>query len=106
MVVQYGIVSAEYFMDRLKPYELQLITEALHLRYKDSWEQSRFICYMIAQVNSKKRLKATDIMKFPWEKQGVAAIEHEHREVTAEYVEMVRKAALEREKKLKEKGII
>lgn len=34
---------------------------------QDSWEQSRLVAYMIAQVNSRKRLKFDDIMKFPWE---------------------------------------
>ena len=39
-----------------------------YLSYKDSWEQSRLIAYMIAQTNSTKRLKLTDILKFQWEK--------------------------------------
>lgn len=38
-----------------------------YLAYKDSWEQSRLIAYMIAQTNSTKRLKLTDILKFHWE---------------------------------------
>lgn len=106
MVVQYGIVSAEYFMDKMKPYELQLITESLHLRYRDSWEQTRFVCYMTAQVNSKKRLRPKDIMVFPWEKESKTQQHHEPQRITQEYVESVRKAALEREKVLKEKGFI
>ncbi len=40
-----------------------------YLSYKDSWEQSRLIAYMIAQTNSTKRLKLTDILKFQWEKE-------------------------------------
>lgn len=38
-----------------------------YLAYKDSWEQSRLVAYMIAQTNSTKRLKLTDILKFHWE---------------------------------------
>lgn len=34
---------------------------------KTSWEQTRMICYMIAQVNSKKKLKPTDILSFTWD---------------------------------------
>lgn len=30
-------------------------------------ERMRMICWMTAQVNSKKRLKPEDIMKFTWE---------------------------------------
>lgn len=104
--MQYGIVSAEYFMDKMKPYELQLITESLHLRYRDSWEQTRYLCYMIAQVNSKKRLKPKDLMVFPWEKESKMQHTHQPQAITQDYVEMVKKMALEREKILKDKGFI
>ena len=40
-----------------------------YLSYKDSWEQSRLIAYMIAYTNSTKRLKLTEILKFQWEKE-------------------------------------
>lgn len=39
-----------------------------HNKNKDSWEQARLITYMIAQVNSKKKLKPTDILSFEWDK--------------------------------------
>lgn len=38
-----------------------------YLAHKDSWEQSRLIAYMMAQCNSTKQLKITDIVKFYWE---------------------------------------
>lgn len=40
-----------------------------YLAYKDGWEQSRLIAYMIAQTNSTKKLKLTDILKFQWDKE-------------------------------------
>ena len=40
-----------------------------YLAYKEDWEQARFIAYLIAQTNSKKKLKLTDIVKFHWEKE-------------------------------------
>ena len=40
-----------------------------YLAYKESWEQSRLVAYMIAQTNSTKQLKLTDILKFHWEKE-------------------------------------
>lgn len=40
-----------------------------YLAYKDSWEQARLVAYMIAQTNSQKKLKLTDIIKFHWEKE-------------------------------------
>ena len=105
--VQSNIVSVEYFLDKMKPYELQIICESLHLRTKDSWEQSRLIAYLIAQTNSKKKLKPTDVIKFPWEndKQETQATK-QNKPLTLEDVEQIKLLALQREKKLKEQGII
>lgn len=108
MVVQFGVCSPEYFMDKMKPYELQVITEGLHLRYRDSWEQTRMIAYTVAQVNSRKRLKPKDIMVFPWEEEvkGKKPRKVKSIDLTKDFVETVRKQALEREKELSKKGII
>ena len=103
MVIQYGIVSMEYFLDKMKPYELTIICEKLHLRTKDQWEQARMISYLIAQVNSNKKLKPTDIINFAWEKQVTKEEPHNY---SIDEVERIKAIALEREKKLKEKGII
>ena len=65
--VQFGIVTVPYYMDEMKPYELKVILDSLHLRIKDDWEQARLIAYMVAQVNSRKKLRPTDIIKFGWE---------------------------------------
>ena len=40
-----------------------------YLAHKDSWEQSRMVAYLVAQSNSTKKLKPTDITKFYWEKE-------------------------------------
>lgn len=39
-----------------------------YLAYKDNWEQARLIAYMVAQTNSTKKLKVTDILEFSWDK--------------------------------------
>lgn len=39
-----------------------------HYSYKDSWEQARLISYIVAQCNSTKKLKPSDIMNFYWDK--------------------------------------
>lgn len=49
-------------------YELNLILENLELSVKHSWEQTRNIMFILAQVNSKKRLKPKDLMSFSWDK--------------------------------------
>lgn len=50
-------------------YEVKAIMDYEYFAYKDSWEQSRLVAYMIAQTNSTKELKVTDILKFHWEKE-------------------------------------
>ena len=92
----------QYFLDVMKPYELAIICDSLHLRTKDSWEQSRLIAYIIAQTNSKKTIKPTDIIKFGWENEKTTKSDG----VTLEQFEAIKKAALEREKILKQQGII
>lgn len=103
--VEYGIVSVEYFLDKMKPYELSIICESLHLRTKDNWEQSRMIAYITAQCNSKKKLKPTDIIKFAWEKENTI-VKKANNTLTLEDVEAIKRLALQREKELKEKGKI
>ena len=49
-------------------YEVNALLKGLHYKYQSSWEQTRFLSYVIAQVNSTKRLDGpADIMTFPWE---------------------------------------
>ena len=97
----------DYFLDKMKPYELSIICDSLHLRTKDSWEQARMVAYMTAQVNSKKKLKPTDIIEFAWENK--ASQHHQQKDntpLTVEDVEHIKAMALEREKLFKQKGII
>lgn len=58
---------------------------------------------MVAQVNSKKRLKPTDIIKFAWEKDNTIKSVHNY---TVDEIENIKALALQRETELKEKGII
>ncbi len=48
-------------------YEIPTIVKGLYTKNRDSWEQTRFISYITAQVNSTKKLKPTDILKFSWD---------------------------------------
>ena len=104
VVIQCGVCSLEYFLDKMKPYELSIICDSLHLRNKDSWEQARMIAYIMAQVNSTKKLKPTDIIKFGWE--DVDDTTAPNKPLTKEDVEQIKAIALQREKELKKLGII
>lgn len=48
-------------------YELQAALKYQYYAHKDDWEQARLISWLIAQTNSTKRIKPTDIIKFDWE---------------------------------------
>ena len=62
-------IPVDYVMDRMEMYEIELFMNQLHLVYQESWEQARFLSYMIANNNPfrKKELPITDIMKFSWD---------------------------------------
>lgn len=55
----------------MEMYEVNALISNTWRRHKDEWEQARLISYIVAQCNSKKRMKMTDIVKFPWEKKSV-----------------------------------
>lgn len=90
----------------MKPYELSIICESLHLRHKDSWEQARLIAYVTAQANSTKKLKPSDIIKFGWEQTEDKQDSTQSNSITLEDFERIKAMALQREQKLKDKGII
>lgn len=48
-------------------YELNTILSSLNKSIKNDWETTRMIAYTIAQCNSTKQLKPTDILKFDWD---------------------------------------
>ncbi|WP_455094410.1 hypothetical protein [Prevotella koreensis] len=51
----------------MEMYEISTLMKYSHYSHKDSWEQARLNAFMIAQVNSRKKLNYQDIMKFYWE---------------------------------------
>ena len=51
----------------MQMYELEPLISNLHRKDRNSWEQARMVAYVIAQCNSTKKLKPTDIMQFTWD---------------------------------------
>lgn len=74
IVVGCGI-QPDYFLDRMQWYEAEACLQGLEDKNKVSWEQTRFISYVTAQVNSTKKLKPTDILSFTWDKPEEASKE-------------------------------
>lgn len=54
-------------MDEMQPYEIDSILNDRSYKNRDLWEQTRMIMYIIAQVNSKRKLSPSDIIAFPWD---------------------------------------
>lgn len=54
-------------MDDMKYYELKPILKNLNVSLKNDWEIARQISYIIAQSQSTKKIKPSDIMQFPWD---------------------------------------
>lgn len=54
-------------MDQMEMYEVKAVMEYEYYAYKENWEQARLVAYLIAQTNSTKQLKVTDILKFRWD---------------------------------------
>lgn len=51
-------------------YELEALINSLYQKNKESWEQTRLLAYIVAQVNSSKKLKPSDILSFVWDNEG------------------------------------
>lgn len=71
MLVLEGGLSPEYVLDRMAMYEIEPLVSNLLLRHKESWEQTRLLAFILAQVNSTKKLKPTDIISFTWDNEAV-----------------------------------
>ena len=59
-------------MDQMGMYEAKAIMDYAYYAHKDEWEQARLVAWMVAQVNSKNKLKLSDILAFYWEKESDA----------------------------------
>lgn len=63
-------LSPEYVLDKMEWYEISSLMKYQYYSIKDNWEQARLIAFMIAQTNSKRKLKLQDILPFMWEEEG------------------------------------
>ena len=66
LVLKMGI-DPGYVLDRMEIYEIQALMDHQDYRERDEWEQARMISLIMAQCHSSKKLKAQDILEFPWE---------------------------------------
>lgn len=92
LVLEAGLPPG-YVLDEMETYEVSAIFERMHTRYRESWEQTRFLAYVIAQGNSRKKLKLKDLIEFPWEKAGEPAQKKGPRPITEKEHERLRSMA-------------
>lgn len=59
-------------MDNLQEYEVSELLDGIPYLDKNDWERSRYSIYTNIQMNSKKKLKPTDVLKFCWDKENNA----------------------------------
>lgn len=67
LVVQFKLVSLEYFLDQMTEYELYIMYDNLEYSDFNTKEMSRILGYIIAQTQSRKKLKPDEIIQFPWD---------------------------------------
>lgn len=79
----------DYVFDKMEMYEVRGLLKFQYYGAREDWEQTRLIAYMTAAVNSKKKLRLTDIMKFPWEEETSDA----NTDISNSDVERLRKKA-------------
>ena len=56
LVIEYKLVTFQYFMDELKDWELYWLLQNCHYGVKQDWMMTRENMYVTAQVNSTKKL--------------------------------------------------
>lgn len=98
LVLKHGL-DPEYVLDRMEMYEIRALMKYEYFTKKDEWEQSRLIAWIIAQVNSKNRLKMEDVTKFYWETEE----EEKDTSMSREDLVRLREKAEEYKKYLKKK---
>lgn len=76
LTLKYGF-NPSYVLDEMKWYEINGLMKYEYYKEKEDWEQARLIAYVIAQVNSKKKLKIEDVVPFYWEKEDKKATSKE-----------------------------
>lgn len=72
LCIEYKMTTPEYFLDKMQPYELDLFLDNMNYAYRYSWEQARFISYILSLPNVDRKkypnFSMNDIQEFPWDK--------------------------------------
>ena len=89
---EYKACDLRYFLEDLKPYEIEMILSMLEYTNKQDWEQTRLKCYITAQSQSTKKLQPSDILKFSWDNEATNK-ENKNTYISTEDVERLKRKA-------------
>lgn len=70
LCVEHRLISIEYFMDKMRPYEVNDYMKSLKYIDRTVRELERFSNYIYVQSNTKKEIKLKDILELPWDKEN------------------------------------
>lgn len=76
-------------MNNLQQWEVNDIIENLGYTDRNSWEQCKINSYIIAQVNSRKKINKDSFMQFKWNEETVDEEEHDY-EISNEEIERLK----------------
>lgn len=96
--MEYKVVDYNTFMNDLRVCDVNWILPHLNYCNRQQLENTRFICYVIAQSNSTKSLKPSDIMTFEWDEKDV---KKKNINITKDDVARLKALAKQREKEIK-----
>lgn len=102
LVIQFHVVSYEYFCDQLQDYELTWMLQNMNYAYKEEWEQTRYnLYYTIAPYTKNKSKSIQDFFPLPTDKE----IKEEHNtEITNDEIESLKQKAKIIEAQFKREG--
>lgn len=64
-----GHLDPAYVLDHMQLYEVRTLLQNWHMIHKESWEQTRWQTCFIMNMLAKDKIKMTDLISFPWDKE-------------------------------------
>ena len=102
LVIQFHVISYEYFCDCLQDYELAWLLQNMNYAYKEEWEQTRYkLYYSIAPYTKNKTKSIQEFFPLPTDKD----IKEEHDyEISDKQIESLKEKAKRIEAILNKEG--
>lgn len=94
-------MSPVYFLDKASIEEIEDYLEGVEGRFRDSWEQTRILAYIVARVGGCDAETAEEFLPLPWDEEDTAL---EDMGVDRLELEKLREEAKQIEKSLKDGG--